>query len=172
MWWAEDFGWFKKKQFVKIWSWTKRVDFLDLGAASPVGSTRCWVRWNSQHSQNCVSLSSCWKHKSQEGNKSFVPELQKVVSVSGFPMYISHIHILVLFWWLYYNNWTQTHRYFTFIYIDELFFPKFIICKYISYNDNFFKFKNYSYKLQTGKCRNEMKITWRKGKVEILSKVM
>ena len=50
----------------------------------------------------CLSLSSCWKPKSQEGNKSFVPELKKVVSVSGFPMYISHIRILVLSW-IYYN---------------------------------------------------------------------
>ena len=37
-----------------------------------------WVeswRWtNSQHSKNCASLSSCWKPKSQEGNKSFVPK--------------------------------------------------------------------------------------------------
>ena len=37
-----------------------------------------WVeswRWtNSQHSKNCVSLSSCRKPKSQEGNKSFVSE--------------------------------------------------------------------------------------------------
>ena len=29
----------------------------------------------------CVSLSSCWKPKSQEGNKCFVPELKNVVSV-------------------------------------------------------------------------------------------
>ena len=52
--------------------------FLDLGVARLVGSTRCaargGVRWNSQHSKHCVSLSSCRKPKSQEGNKSFVPE--------------------------------------------------------------------------------------------------
>ena len=47
-----------------------------------------WVdswRWtNSQHSKNyaSLSLSSRWKPKSQEGNKSFVPELKKVVYVS------------------------------------------------------------------------------------------
>ena len=62
--------------------------FLSLGEARPVGSTRCTVRgvvrWNSQHSKNCVSLSSCWKSKSQEDNKSFVPELARVISVWGF----------------------------------------------------------------------------------------
>ena len=58
----------------------------------------------------CVFLSSCWKHKSQEDNKSFVPELPRVVSVSRlsgflcmwtfyvserFPdPYISHIRIM------------------------------------------------------------------------------
>ena len=26
----------------------------------------CWVRWNGQHSKNCVSLSSCRKTKSQK----------------------------------------------------------------------------------------------------------
>ena len=41
----------------------------------------CWVRWNSQHNKNCVSLPSCRKPKNQEGNKSFVSELKKVVSV-------------------------------------------------------------------------------------------
>ena len=47
--------------------------FSNLGEARPGGSTRCaargGVRWNSQHSRNCVSLSSC-----REGNKGFVPE--------------------------------------------------------------------------------------------------
>ena len=103
----------------KAVSWDLKLDeaswFLDLGEASPFGSTRCAarcrVRLNSQHNKNCVCLSLCLSlglslspyveiPKSQEGNKSFVPELKKVVSVSWFPMYISHIHILVLFWWL------------------------------------------------------------------------
>ena len=77
---------FKKKAV----SWDSNLGesswFLDLGEASPVIDygmpARCWVRWNSQHSRNCVSLSSYWKPKSQEGNKSFVPELKKVVIVS------------------------------------------------------------------------------------------
>ena len=53
------FGDFWKKQLVEIWSWTKRVEIRTL--ASPVWSTGCaargGVRWNSQHSKNCVSLS-------------------------------------------------------------------------------------------------------------------
>ena len=79
----------KKNQLVEIWGWTKRVDFLDLGEASPVMDygmpAYCWVRWNSQHSKNCVclSLSSCWRPKSQDGNESSVPELPRVVSVSS-----------------------------------------------------------------------------------------
>ena len=60
--------------------------FLSLGKARPVGSTRCaargLVRWNIQHSRNCVSLSPrTEKPKSEEGNKSFVPELPRVISV-------------------------------------------------------------------------------------------
>ena len=96
--------------FLKAVSWDSDLGeaswFSSFGEAKSVGCTRCaargGVRRNSQHSKNCVSLSSCWKPKSQEGNESFVPELKIVVSVSGFPMYISHIHILVLFWWLCY----------------------------------------------------------------------
>ena len=65
-------GDFWKKKTV---SWDLNLDeaswFLDLGEASPVGSTRCaarcGVRWNRQHSKNSVSLSSCWKPKSQGG---------------------------------------------------------------------------------------------------------
>ena len=55
--------------------------FSNLDEASPMMDygmpARCWVRWNSQHSKNCVSLSWCWKSKYQEGNKSFVPEQRK-----------------------------------------------------------------------------------------------
>ena len=41
---------------------------LKLDKASPVGGLRdeprvCWVRWNGQHSKNCVSLPSCRKTK-------------------------------------------------------------------------------------------------------------
>ena len=74
---------------------------------------RCWVRWNSQHSKNCVSLSSCWKTKSQEGNKSFVPELPRVVSVSSvfrIPMHMNilRIRIFVYFVYSYYGYVTVT----------------------------------------------------------------
>ena len=85
--WAKDFGWFLKKAV----SWDLNRDeaswFSSLGEARPVGSTRCaarcWVIWNSQHSRNCASLSSCWKPNCQEGNKGFVPEQPRVVSVSS-----------------------------------------------------------------------------------------
>ena len=76
----------------KAASWDLNLEeacgFSSLRKARSVGSTwcaaRCWVRWNSQQSRNCVSLSSCRKPKSQEGNKSFVPELPRVIGVSGF----------------------------------------------------------------------------------------
>ena len=69
----------------KAVSWDLKLDeagwFLSPGESSPVGSIRCaargGVRWNSHHSKNCVSLSSCWKPESQEGNKSFEPELSR-----------------------------------------------------------------------------------------------
>ena len=75
--------------------------FSSLGEARPVGSTRCavrsGVRWNSQHSKNCgplsLSLSSWWKHKSQ-GNKSFVPELPRFVSVSSVFRIPMHVNVL------------------------------------------------------------------------------
>ena len=86
--WAGNFGDFWKKQWVEICPWTRQVDFLRLGEASPVvvyGMHHAFVgsvSWdfdsgprvqlrlteercrNSQHSKNCVSLSLCWKTKS------------------------------------------------------------------------------------------------------------
>ena len=53
-----------------------------LATQQGVGCGRCG---NCQHSKNCVSLSSFRKTKTQEVNKCFVPELLRVVSVSGFP---------------------------------------------------------------------------------------
>ena len=105
---AGNFGDFWKKQWVEIclwarlvgiWSWARRVQFVGYGMRARLLGQ--WVEiltrgrefsWgvdcgrcrNSQHSKNCVSVSLCRKPKSQEGNKSFVPELKKVVSVSGF----------------------------------------------------------------------------------------
>ena len=89
-------------------SWDLNLDevswFLDLGEASPVGSTRCaacsGVRWNSQHSKDCVSLSLSQKPKSQEGNKSFVPELLRVVSVLSvfrIPMHMNVLQIQIFY---------------------------------------------------------------------------
>ena len=95
------------RAFVGSVSWDPKLKAswdLKLDEASPVGSTRCaahgGVRWNSQHSKNCVSLPSCWKPKSQEGNKSFVPELLRVVSVLSvfrIPMHMNILHIHIFY---------------------------------------------------------------------------
>ena len=100
--------------------------FLDLGEASPVTDSWmpacCWVWWNSQHSKNCVSLSlRVEKLKSQEGNKSFVPELPRVISVSSVSGFLCictfhvsvylYIRILVLFW-ICYNDREYFNDYF------------------------------------------------------------
>ena len=57
-----DYWWFwKKKQLVEIrssarpveiWNWTRRVQLCAMGCTRV-----CGVRWNGQHSKNCVSLS-------------------------------------------------------------------------------------------------------------------
>ena len=69
-----------------------------------------WVeswRWtNSQHRKNCVSLSSCWKPKSQEGNKSFVPEPRESSVFRGIPIYVyfyASVYLYIRISWLYYN---------------------------------------------------------------------
>ena len=83
--WAGILGYFEKSSELRF---EPRRDQLGLGGSA----ARCRVRWNSQHSKNCVSFSSCWKPKSQEGNKSFVPELPRVVSVSNvfrIPMHVN-----------------------------------------------------------------------------------
>ena len=89
----------KKKQLVEIRTWARPVHLWSTGCAAHLLDQ--WVEiwlWaessagelteercrNSQHSKNCISLSSCQKTKSQKVNKRFVPELKKVVSVSGF----------------------------------------------------------------------------------------
>ena len=112
----ETMGWgfwviFEKKRLVEIWSWTKRVDFLDLGEASPVGSTRCaargGVRWNNHHSKNCVSLSPRVENL----------KVKKVIKVSypnnesrrcfGIPMHMNISRIRIFYIsvsWLCYNN--------------------------------------------------------------------
>ena len=106
-------GDFWKKQLVEIWGWTKQVDFLSW-ARPDQWTTGCpRAVWSggtvSIVEIVCVSLSPrVEKPKSQEGNKSFVTELKKVVSVSGFlcmwtfyaSVYVTHpyICILVLSW--------------------------------------------------------------------------
>ena len=66
---------FEKKQLTEIWSWTKRVEIRSWAWRLESWSwtrrvqlwttgcaARCGVRWNSQHSKNCVSLSSSRKN--------------------------------------------------------------------------------------------------------------
>ena len=71
---------------LRIWWFLKKAVSWDLtlGRASPVGGVDCGQCRNSQHSKNCVSLSSCRKTKSQEVNKCFVPE-QRESSVFCIP---------------------------------------------------------------------------------------
>ena len=74
-------------QLVEIWGWTKRVDFWTWTRPVQFGLRDALHVVGSDGTVSVVkivSLSSCRKPKSQEGNKSFVPELKKVVSVSGF----------------------------------------------------------------------------------------
>ena len=68
-----------RRAFVRSVSWD-----LNLGKGSSAGELTEGRCRNSQHCKNCVSLSSCRKTKSQKVNKRFIPELKKVVSVSGF----------------------------------------------------------------------------------------
>ena len=87
------------QKLVEIWLWGKPVQLGATGCAARLLSqlVEIWLRtgqsnWgltkercrNSQHSKNCVSLSSCRKTKLKNNNKRFVLELWRVVSVSGF----------------------------------------------------------------------------------------
>ena len=65
--------------------------------ASTVGSARCWVRWNSQHSKKCVSLSPPVENvKDKKVKKSSVPELPRVVSVSSVLRIPIHVNVLYI----------------------------------------------------------------------------
>ena len=78
--------------------WVRELRFwLLVGQSSWVDDCRRWR--NSQHSKDCVSLSSCRKTKTQEVNKRFVPELPRVVSVSGF--LCIWIFYIFIFWLCY-----------------------------------------------------------------------
>ena len=70
-----DFWWFLKKAWVEIWLWAGPVQL-----GGDCGRCR-----NSQHSKNCVSLSSCRKTKTQEGNERFVPEQRESSVFRVFP---------------------------------------------------------------------------------------
>ncbi len=81
--WAENLV-ISKKQLVEIWLWAGQSSW-------GVDSGRCR---NSQHSKNCVSLSSCRKTKSHEVNKRFVPEQRRERHTFYYAdcSYIAHSH--------------------------------------------------------------------------------
>ena len=93
---------FWKKQSVDIWTKMSPVVWCRVRALGG-------IRWNGQHSKNCVSISSCRKPKSQEGNKSFIPEPRESSVFRVFRdsyayerftyIYIFHESVS----WLYYN---------------------------------------------------------------------
>ena len=92
---------FEKKQLVEIRTWTKRVDFWTWARPVQLWTTGCPRVVGSDRMVSIVKIVSLSarvkKPKSQEGNKSFVPELKKVVSVSGFLcMNVSHICIFYI----------------------------------------------------------------------------
>ena len=115
-WWAENFGDFWKKQSVDFWAWARPVQ---------LGTTGCTVRLlgqlveiltlgqefsreltegrcrNSQHSKNCVSLSSCRKTKSQKKliNVSYLNEESHQCFMYfriSLQLYILHIRIMAM----------------------------------------------------------------------------
>ena len=100
---------FWKKLLVEIRGWTKRVDFWTWGRPVQLWTTGCPHVGGSDGTVGVVkivSLSSCWKPKSHEGNKSFVPEpressvfrdsysCDRLTHPYTCILYISHNHIL------------------------------------------------------------------------------
>ena len=78
---------FEKKKLVAIWSWTKWVDFRASAKPGQLGLRDAPRVVGSDGTVSIVEIVSLSprveKPKSQEGNKSFVPELPRVVSVSS-----------------------------------------------------------------------------------------
>ena len=84
-------------------SWVLKLDetswFLDLGEASPVMDygmpARCWVRRNSQHSRNCLSLlvSKSLKVKKVIKVSYLNKENRQCFAYFGIPMHMNVLHI-------------------------------------------------------------------------------
>ena len=81
---------FEKEQLVEIWTWTGQVDFRSSPRRDQMGSTGCpHVGWVSDLRaddvrpvsivRNCLSLPMSENLKLKKVNKSFVPDLKKVV---------------------------------------------------------------------------------------------
>ena len=111
----EVMGWGSSWFWIKAGSWDLDLDeagwFLGPVRGQTVyglrGARTHWLsqwveswRWtNSQHSKNCVSLSSCRKPKLKEGNKSFVPvpKESSVFRVFRIPMRMNFLWTLWTF---------------------------------------------------------------------------
>ena len=93
--WAGILGYFEKNR-VEIWTYASPVVCSGVRARWLGQWVESWRWTNSQHSKNCFSLSSCWKPKRQEGNKSFVPEPRKS---SVFRVFRIPIRINILGMW-------------------------------------------------------------------------
>ena len=120
----EAMGWgfwviFWKKQWVEIWSWMKWVDFWTWVRPVQLWTTGCPHIVGSDGTVSIVEIVSLSprveKPKLKEGNKSFVPELKKVVSVSSvfqIPMHVNVLHICIFHIfvsWSYFGEYV-THR--------------------------------------------------------------
>ena len=89
----------EKKQLVEIWRWTKRVENRTWARLVELWSTgcaaHCWFRWISQHSKNCVSLSSCRKTKLKKSiNVSYLNHQSR--QWFGIPMHVNIFRIRII----------------------------------------------------------------------------
>ena len=96
-------------QWVEIWHWTKRVDFWTWARPVQLGLRDAPRVVGSDGTVSivkivCLSLSSCWKHKSQEDNKSFVPA-QRKSSVFRVCKRTSYIFFYVFVSWSYFGEY-------------------------------------------------------------------
>ena len=94
----------------KALSWDLRLGeeswFFDLGEASLVMDygmpVRCWVRWNSQHSKNCVCLSRSLRVENLKVKKvikvSYLnKESRQCFAYFGIPMHVNVSRIRILY---------------------------------------------------------------------------
>ena len=90
---------------------------LKLDEASPVCGLRdaprvCWVRWNGQHSKNCVSLSSCRKTKLKKSiNVSYLNWRKSSVFRDSYAYeHSTYPYICIVVSWLYFTYIYILHK--------------------------------------------------------------